>query len=73
MNIRKIINRRFRHAGNGVQTAGDVNAVVSANVGEPRGSVSHTSSRRRSRVVQRSGRTVSETQESHDNEGGTQK
>jgi hypothetical protein len=63
MNIRKVINRHFRRTGDGVQAAGDVNAVISANVGEP-GSVSRTSSRQRSRVVQRSGKTiVSETRQ----------
>jgi hypothetical protein len=55
MNFLKIISKRIRRHESGVQIAGDVNAVVSANVGE-RGSVSHVSSRQRSRVVQRSGR-----------------
>jgi hypothetical protein len=69
MNLRKVISRRFHRAGGGGQVAGDVNAVVSANIGE-RGSVSHTSSRKRTRVVQRSGKTVvSETQASQDKEG----
>jgi hypothetical protein len=64
VNIRKVINRHFRRADNGVQAVGDVDAVISANVGEKGGSVSHTSSRQRSRVVQRSGKTVvSETHE----------
>ncbi len=63
MNIRKVINRHFRRTDDGVQAAADVNAVISANVGE-RGSVSQTSSRQRSRVVQRSGKTVvSETRQ----------
>jgi hypothetical protein len=65
MNIRKVINRRLRREGGGMNVAADVNAVVSANVGEPGGSVSRTSSRQRTRVVQRSGKTVvSESQPS---------
>jgi hypothetical protein len=57
MDIHKVINRHFRRSGDGVQAAGDVNAVISANVGERR-SASQTSSRQRSRIVQRSGQTV---------------
>ena len=55
MNIRKIINRRIRHSGDGVDVVGDVNAVISANVNE-RGGSSHVSSKQR--IVQRSGETV---------------
>ena len=39
MNIRKVIQRRIRHRSQGVDFVGDVNAVISANVGpsnEPR-------------------------------------
>jgi hypothetical protein len=53
MNFRHIISKRIRRNRDGVQIAGDVNAVVSANVGE-RGSSTHVSSRQTSRVVQRS-------------------
>jgi hypothetical protein len=56
MNIRKIIQRRIRHHGKGVNAVGDVNAVISANVNEG-SSHSHVSARSRSRIVQRSGRT----------------
>ena len=55
MNIRKIIDRRIRHSGDGVDVVGDVNAVISANVNE-RGGSSHVSSRQR--IVQRAGETV---------------
>jgi hypothetical protein len=34
MRIQKIIQRRIRRRGNGVDFVGDVNAAVSANVGE---------------------------------------
>ena len=44
MQIRKVIQRRIRHSGPGVDLVGDVNAAVSANVGE-RSSTSHVSSR----------------------------
>jgi hypothetical protein len=53
MNLRKIISKRIRRDEHGVQVAGDVNAVVAANVGE-RGSATHVSSKQSTRVVQRS-------------------
>ena len=56
MNLMKIIQRRIRHEGGGVNAAGDVNAVVSANVGEG-SSRTHVSTHSRQRIVQRSGRT----------------
>jgi hypothetical protein len=34
MNIRKIVNERFRKQLGGVDVAADVNAVIAANVGE---------------------------------------
>lgn len=55
MNIRKVIARRIRHTEDGLDLAADVNAVISANVGE-RSSSSHVSSRQR--IVQRSGATA---------------
>lgn len=51
MNIRKIISRRIRKQGQNVDLAGDVNAVISANVGE-RDSVTRTTSKQQ--IVQRS-------------------
>jgi hypothetical protein len=56
VNLKKIIQRRVRHTGGGVTAAGDVNAVVSANIGEGL-SRTHVSTRSRQRIVQRSGRT----------------
>jgi hypothetical protein len=44
MQVRKIIKRRIRHKGEGVDLVGDVNAAISANVGE-RSSSSRVSSR----------------------------
>jgi hypothetical protein len=44
MQIRKIIQRRIRRNANGVDLVGDVNAAISANVGESL-STSHVSSR----------------------------
>jgi hypothetical protein len=55
MNVRKLIQRRIRHSGGGVDVVADVNAAIAANVNEPGGSSSVTS---RQRVVQRSGSTV---------------
>jgi hypothetical protein len=46
MQIRKVIERRIRRAGGGVNVDSDVNAVVAANVGE-RGAVTHVSSSQR--------------------------
>jgi hypothetical protein len=62
VNIRKIIQRRIRHQGKGVTAAGDVNAVISANVNEG-SSHSHVSTRSRQRIVQRSGGTKTEARE----------
>jgi len=44
MQLRKVIQRRIRRTGEGVDLIGDVNAAISTNVGEP-GSTSHVSSR----------------------------
>jgi hypothetical protein len=44
MRIQKVIQRRIRRAFHGVDLAGDVNAAISANVGE-RSSISAVSSR----------------------------
>lgn len=52
MNIRKVIQRRIRHTGDGVDVAGDINAAISANVNEP-GSSTQVSSKQT--VAQRSG------------------
>ena len=43
MQIRKLIERRIRRAGGGIDVDSDVNAVVAANVGE-RSAVTHASS-----------------------------
>jgi hypothetical protein len=56
MDIRKVISRRIRRWAEGVDFAGDVDAVISANVGE-RGSTARTSTRQR--IVQRSRSTSS--------------
>jgi hypothetical protein len=44
MNIRKIVNERFRKQLGGVDLAADVNAVIAANVGEE-GQTTRVSSR----------------------------
>jgi hypothetical protein len=46
MQLRKIIQRRLRHRSEGVDFVGDINAAISANVGE-RSSTSHVSSHSR--------------------------
>jgi hypothetical protein len=57
MQIRKVIQRRIRRTSEGVDFAGDVNAAISANVGE-HSSTSHVSSR--STVSARSNRRDTE-------------
>jgi hypothetical protein len=47
MQIRKLIERRIRRSGGGINVESDVNAVVAANVGE-QGAVTHVSSTQRS-------------------------
>ena len=57
MKIRKVIRRRLGESG-------EVNAVVAANVNEPGPSVVRVSSKRR--IVQRSGRQTSRTDEARE-------
>lgn len=54
--VRKVVQRRIRHEGEGVNVAADVNAVVVTNTGTG-GAKTSTSKRQRVRVVQRGGRT----------------
>jgi hypothetical protein len=66
--IHKVLSQTFRKAARGVNAAADVDAVVSANVGE-QGKTSRTHVSSRKRVVQRSGRTVvSEEQREQESE-----
>jgi hypothetical protein len=51
MRFSKLIQRRIRKHGRGVDLIGDVNAAIAANVGEP-GAHTHVSSSQR--IVQRS-------------------
>jgi hypothetical protein len=44
MQLRKVIERKLRHAAKGIDVESDVHAVVAANVGE-RGAVTTASSR----------------------------
>jgi hypothetical protein len=64
MNLRKIIERRFRSQKGGVNAAGDVSAVIATNVGEKAGRT-RLSSKSRHRIVQSGGRTVVDEHE-HD-------
>jgi hypothetical protein len=57
VNIKRIIQRRTRRAGKGVNAVGDFNAVTAASVNE-RNSRTRVSTRSRQRIVQRSGRTT---------------
>jgi hypothetical protein len=59
MRLSKLIQRRIRKHDRGVDLVGDVNAAISANVGE-RGATTSTSSSQR--IVQRSGRTQVSTE-----------
>jgi len=67
--ISEIIRRRIRQSKGGVDVVADVNAAVAGSVDERGGSRASVSTRRR--IVQRSGRTVSdvtitEKEERHD-------
>jgi hypothetical protein len=68
MKIRKVINEPIDEEHDGVSIAGGVNAVVSANVGE-KGERNKVSTRQRTRIVQRGGKT--EVFEQEVEEGGT--
>jgi len=52
--MRRIVQRRIRHEGDGVSVAADVNAVVSTNTGT--GARTTTGGRQRVQIVQRRGR-----------------
>ena len=62
MRINKIINRRIRERLGHVDFAGDVNAVVAANVNEPSSTTSVSS---RQTVVQRTGARRGNEREAH--------
>jgi hypothetical protein len=62
MKVRKVVERDLSATQGDVRVAGLVNAAVAANIGEPEGSVTRVSTRRR--VVQRSGRAATTTVES---------
>lgn len=66
MNLRKIIEQRFRSRKHGVNAATDVSAVIAANVGEKPGRT-HVSSKSRHRIVQSGGRTIVDEHE-HEHE-----
>ncbi len=70
MRVRKIIRKRIRHDKDGVQIAGDINAVVAGNVNEGPGAGSTATSRQR--IVQKSRRTASakDRQKGGDQNGG---
>jgi hypothetical protein len=70
MNVRKIINKAIRHQTEGVNAAGDVNAVLAANVGEKESGTA-VSSRRSTRIVQRSSRTTISDSTTDPQEGGS--
>ena len=69
MNFRKIIEKKIRHEGDGVQVAGDVQGVIAGNVGR-KGSGSSVTSRQSTRIVQRSGQTVVSESRQESSEGG---
>jgi hypothetical protein len=70
MNLRKLISKRIQHDGNGVNVAGDVNAVVSANVNEGPSATSKVSRSTHTRIVQRGGRTEVHETDVDGGEGG---
>jgi hypothetical protein len=63
--VRKVVQKRFRHSGDGVNVVADVNAAVAATVGKP-GAVTATTRRQSVSIVQRNGRTEITEQHSED-------
>ena len=55
-NMRKIVQKRIRRSGKGVNVVADVNAVVAASTGESGGATAATK-RQSISIVQRNGRT----------------
>ena len=66
MGVRKVVRKRIRHEGEGVQAAADVNVAVVANVNEPG---SQASVRSRQRIVQRTGRARASKREGGERDG----
>ena len=56
MRIRRIVRKRIQRQSDGINFAGDLNAVIAANVNEP-GSQTHVRTRSSNRIVQRNGKT----------------
>ncbi len=54
---RRVINEPIAYESDGVTVAGGVNAVIETNVNEP-GAKTTVSSKQRTRIVQRGGKTV---------------
>jgi hypothetical protein len=53
---RKVFNKKLRYTKDGINVIGDINAVVASDT-EP-GSVNHVSTKQKTRIVQRDGRTI---------------
>jgi hypothetical protein len=66
MKFREVIRKRLRHSSGGIHLSADINAVISANVGEK---AQAASTRSRQRIVQRSRASAAETRED-DPKGG---
>jgi len=63
--MRKVVNKRIRRSGDGVNVVADVNAVVAATVGTS-GGVTAKTSRQSVSIVQRNGRTEITEEHSED-------
>jgi hypothetical protein len=62
--MRKVVQKRVRHSGDGLNVVADVNAVVAATTGRKGGGTAATAKRQSVRVVQKNGRTeVTEIEE----------
>lgn len=69
MKINEVFNKRLRYSRDGVNAAGDIDAVVAATVSET-GTRNKVSSRQRSRIVQRGGKTLVDESSSESKTGG---
>ena len=53
--MRKVVRKKIRHQGDGIDVVADVNGVVAGNIGQRDSSTVGVSSKSRTRIVQRSG------------------
>jgi hypothetical protein len=68
MKIRRIIKKSMSGGDEKSNVAGGVNAVVAANINEPKSKMS-VSTRQRKRIIQRSGKTIMDEESTERRDG----